>query len=95
MAILSSERNFTTRESPMSIKLILNNYTMDYKTRLSQLNFLPLMYVLELHDVLFLSLNPGVGGIFFPFFGPFSVIPYCLLGQLQFLGFQFQFSRLG
>jgi len=32
---------------------------------------------------------------FFPFFGSFSVTPYCLLGQLQFLGFQFQFSRLG
>ena len=40
-------------------KFILNNYTMDYKTRLFHLKLLPLMYVLELHDVLFLikSLN--------------------------------------
>ena len=29
--------------------------------------------------------------IFFPFFGSFSVTPYCLLGQLQFLSLQFQF----
>jgi len=32
-------------------KFILNDYTMDYKTRLTRLNLLPLMYVLELHDV--------------------------------------------
>ena len=40
-------------------KFILNNYTMDYKARLFHLKLLPLMYVLELHDVLFLikSLN--------------------------------------
>jgi len=35
-------------------KFILNDYTMDYKTRLPRLNLLSLMYVLELHDVLFL-----------------------------------------
>ena len=35
-------------------KFILNNYTMDYKTRLTELKLLPLMYVLELHDILFL-----------------------------------------
>ena len=40
-------------------KFILNNYTMDYKTRLTHLKLLPLMYVLELEDVIFLikSLN--------------------------------------
>ena len=38
--------------------------------------------------------NPGVGGIF-SFLWLFSVTPYCLLGQLQFLDLQFQFSRLG
>jgi len=35
-----------------------------------------------------LKWNPGVGGIF-SYLWPFSVTPYCLLGQLQFLGFQF------
>jgi len=36
-------------------KFILNNYIMDYKTRLTQLNLLPVMYVLELHDILFFN----------------------------------------
>lgn len=34
-------------------KWILNNYSMDYKDRLVNLDMLPLMYVLELNDVLF------------------------------------------
>ena len=35
-------------------KFILNDNTMDYKTRLTQLNLLLIMYVLELQDILFL-----------------------------------------
>ena len=27
------------------------------------------------------SSNPGVGGIFFPYFGPFSVTPYQSVGK--------------
>ena len=38
------------------------------------------------------SSNPGVGGIF-SFLWPFSVTPYCLLGQVLFLGLQFQFGN--
>ena len=34
-------------------KYILNDYTSSYKTRLIQLNLLPLMYLFELHDILF------------------------------------------
>ena len=36
-----------------STKYILNNYTSDYKTRLLKLKLLPLMYLLDLSDVLF------------------------------------------
>ena len=32
---------------------ILNDYTSSYKTRLILLNLLPLMYLFELHDILF------------------------------------------
>ena len=28
------------------------------------------------------SSNPGVGGIFFPYFGPFSVTPFQLVSQV-------------
>jgi len=42
------------RVQRQATKFILNNYTTDYKTRLTQLNLLPLMYVLEFHDILFL-----------------------------------------
>ena len=57
MATPSYEGHFVVRASPAPCNL--NNYTMDYKTRLFHLKLLPLMYVLELHDVLFLikSLN--------------------------------------
>ena len=34
-------------------KYILNDYTSDYKTRLIKLQLLPLMYVLELSDIMF------------------------------------------
>ena len=34
-------------------KYILNDYTSSYKTRLILLNLLPLMYLFELHDILF------------------------------------------
>ena len=35
-------------------KFIMNDFSLDYKSRLIQLNMLPLMYWLELQDVLFL-----------------------------------------
>ena len=35
-------------------KFILNNYHLDYKSRLLQCQILPLMYFLELNDILFL-----------------------------------------
>ena len=35
-------------------KFILNNYHLDYKSRLSQCHILPLMYFFELNDILFL-----------------------------------------
>ena len=34
-------------------KYILNDYTSSYKTRLIKLKLLPLMYLFELHDILF------------------------------------------
>ena len=34
-------------------KFILNNYVMDYKERLLKLNLLPLMYMLDLRDIMF------------------------------------------
>ena len=37
-----------------STKYILNNYHLDYKTRLTSLHLLPLMYTYELYDILFL-----------------------------------------
>jgi len=40
------------------------------------------------------SSNPGVGEIFSLFLWPFSVTPYCLLGQVLFLVLQFQFGGL-
>ena len=36
-----------------STKYILNDYTSDYKTRLLKLKLLPLMYLVDLSDVLF------------------------------------------
>ena len=59
-------------------KFILNNYTMDYKTRLTNLKLLPLMYVLELQDVIFLikSLNiPQIGSMYLPMFVLIIAIP--------------------
>ena len=38
-------------------KFILNNYIMDYKERLIELNMLPLMYILDLRDVMFFVKN--------------------------------------
>ena len=38
-------------------KYILNDYTSSYKSRLTKLNLLPLMYIFELNDLIFLS-NP-------------------------------------
>ena len=38
-------------------KYILSDYISDYKTRLTQLHMLPLMYILEISDVLFLIKN--------------------------------------
>ena len=40
-------------------KYILNDYTSDYKTRLLKLQLLPLMYLLDLSDVLFFLLSPS------------------------------------
>ena len=34
-------------------KFILNNYSLDYKTRLESLNMLPLMHIYEINDILF------------------------------------------
>ena len=36
-----------------STKFILNDYEMDYKKRLTKLNLLPLMYMLDLRDIMF------------------------------------------
>ena len=36
-------------------KCILNDYTSSYKSRLTKLNLLPLMYIYELHDLIFTS----------------------------------------
>ena len=35
-------------------KFTLNNYTTDYKSRLTELKLLPLMHLFELQDILFL-----------------------------------------
>ena len=40
-------------------KYILNDYVSDYKSRLTSLNMLPLMTVLELHDLSFFIKNTG------------------------------------
>ena len=43
-------------------KYILNNFTSDYNTHLINLNLLPLMYLLDLYDILFfvkLTKNPS------------------------------------
>ena len=34
-------------------KFILDDYTMDYKTRLIELKLLPLMYLFELLDIIY------------------------------------------
>ena len=39
-------------------KYILNDYTSSYKSRLQQLNILPLMFVFELQDLMFLIKSP-------------------------------------
>ena len=43
----------TERVQRRATKHVLNDYTSSYKTRLMQLNLLPLMYLFELHDILF------------------------------------------
>ena len=40
-----------------STKYMLNDYQSDYKTRLTSLHLLPLMYTYELYDILFLVQN--------------------------------------
>ena len=49
------KRQQTTRAAPaLSNKVyILNDYTSDYKTRISKLNLLPLMYILDISDIMF------------------------------------------
>ena len=42
-------------EQCRATKYILNNFSSDYKTHLLKLNLLPLMYIYELNDILFLS----------------------------------------
>ena len=44
---------FLERVQRRASKFILNDYTMDYKSRLINLNLLPLMYIYELTDILF------------------------------------------
>lgn len=39
------------------MKFILHDYVLDYKERLVRLNMLPLMYMLELNDVMFCVKN--------------------------------------
>ena len=59
-------------------KFILIYYTMDYKTGSTHLKLLPLMYVLELQDVIFLikSLNnPQTVSIYLPMFVLIMAIP--------------------
>ena len=36
-------------------KFILNDYESDYKTRLLKLDLLPLMYILDFYDILFIK----------------------------------------
>ena len=54
-------RDITTLERVQrrATKYILNDYISSYKSRLQQLNLLPLMYIYELNDLMFLikSLN--------------------------------------
>ena len=53
------KRQQTTRAAPaLSNKVyisrhILNDYTSDYKTQLSKLNMLPLMYIFDISDIMF------------------------------------------
>ena len=54
-------RDMTTLERVQrrATKFILNDYISSYKSRLQQLNLLPLMYIYELNDLMFMikSLN--------------------------------------
>ena len=45
---------FLERVQRRATKFILNDYISSYKTRLQQLNLLPLMYTYELNDLMFL-----------------------------------------
>ena len=42
------------RSTYRATKFILNDYESSYKTRLKQLHLLPLMYVFEFNDLMFL-----------------------------------------
>ena len=74
MATLS-EFLLLERIQRQATKFILNDYTMDYKIRLTRLNLLPLMYVLELHDVLLL-----IKSLKFPT-GSFNIYNYVLFNN--------------
>ena len=41
------------RVQQRATKFILSNYHSDYKTRLTQIGILPLMYIYEIADILF------------------------------------------
>ncbi len=43
-------------------KFILNDYSSDYKSRLTKLNMLPLMMTLELNDIIFFLKSISSGG---------------------------------
>ena len=51
---LLTDINNLERIQHHATKYILNNYTNDYKSRLINLNILPLMYTYEIADILFL-----------------------------------------
>ena len=46
--------NILERVQRRATKFILNDYISSYKTRLQQLNLVPLMYIYELNDLMFL-----------------------------------------
>ena len=51
---LLNDINSLERLQRRATKYILNNYTNDYKSRLLNINLLPLMYTYEIVDILFL-----------------------------------------
>jgi len=51
---LIKDINLIERIQRCAIKFILNDYTSDYKTRLLKLKLLPLMFTLNINDIIFL-----------------------------------------